>query len=121
MMSLKRFVFFGLMLFSFLGCSGYSCPKSSSLPSEVALCYAASDGLNTEEIVVSSLSKHQNGEMSAIDTLRSDNYAKSLRRSLQGKRYYEVCLRPREGGLGGEVCYFLEIETKKKISTHRGM
>jgi hypothetical protein len=120
-MKIMRIYFVFITSAALYGCARSNCPNPSSSPSEVALYYSASEGVDTKSIVISSVSEYQKGETSVIDAQRVDDYAKSLRQPLLDKKYYEVCMRPKGGGLGGEVCYFLEKETKKKLFIYRGV
>lgn len=73
-----------------------------------------------DEMVLISSKKNANGRAEFIDSLRTDDYARSVLDPLRGKEYFEICYKPKANVLGGDVCYFIETKTGELISVHKG-
>jgi len=105
-----------------LGCSKNSCLNLSHHQDSAisAKCYAEEEGIEIDSLRVDSIASFGNGKTSVFDSSRKDDYAIRFRRLLENKDYDEVCMRPKQPVLGGDVCLYIEKGSYKLLAIYRG-
>lgn len=89
-------------------------------PKEAAKIYAEREGLIPAENRLHTLQKFSNGSTSVFEGRRRDEYANALISKLVGKEYWEACYRPIGDVLGGDYCFYMEIQNLNLLTTYRG-
>jgi hypothetical protein len=119
---MKSLILIFVLIFSLPGISGCSRSREENTahdPETSAKLYAKKNEINIDEGRAYSTKEYENGDTSIFDSTRTDSFAMSVVEKLKGKNYWEVCYDNSGGGLGGEVCFFIEKSSNQLIHIYR--
>jgi hypothetical protein len=101
------------------GCSDSPEENTAIDPEISAKLHAKKNEIDIGEARAYSTKEYENGATSIFDSTRTDSFAMSVVEKLKGKNYWEVCYDNSGGGLGGEVCFFIEKSSNQLIYIYR--